>query len=132
MPTPDQTRVATFIATADNDMGMAHVLLQNAPHYYEGIGFHCQQAVKKYLKAILVTYGLPVPHTHDLPRLLNDLAAFVAFTSAERLAAVVLFDFAVDFRYELDDAPSYTSADLLDMAWLFQNRFRPLAQAFLI
>ncbi|MDO7875576.1 HEPN domain-containing protein [Hymenobacter sp. ASUV-10] len=121
-----------MLATADNDMGMAQVLLQNAAHYYEGIGFHCQQAVEKYLKAMLVTYGLTVPYTHDLPRLLNDLTPFIVFTADERLAAVALFDFAVDFRYELDDAPSYTSADLLDMAGLFQARLRPLAQAFLI
>jgi len=44
-----------------------------ARSYYEGIGFHCQQAVEKYLKAVLVASGLPAPFTHDLTRLFVSL-----------------------------------------------------------
>ncbi|RZK22393.1 MAG: HEPN domain-containing protein [Hymenobacter sp.] len=38
---------------------------------------------------------------------------------------------AVDLRYETDDAPAYTSADVLAMAHRFRAKLRPLAQAFL-
>jgi len=134
MPTPDQTHVATLLSTADNDVGMAQVLLQNAPHYYEGIGFHCQQSVEKYLKAVLVTSGLAAPYIHNLVVLMGMLRqdGVVAFTAQDLANAAVLNEFTVGLRYELDDAPGYTSADLLDMAQQFQVKLRPLAQAFLV
>ena len=134
MPTPDQTHVATLLNTADNVVGMARVLLQNAPHYYEGIGFHCQQAVEKYPKAVLITAGLPAPFIHNLVVPMGPLQqhGFVSFTTQDLTNAAVLNEFAVELRYELDDAPDYTSADLLDMAQQFQLTLRPLAQSFLI
>lgn len=134
MPTPDQTHVETLLGTADNDVGMASVLLQNAPHYYEGIGFHCQQAVEKYLKAALVAFGFSAPFIHNLVVLMGPLQqnGYVTFTAQDLANAAVLNEFAVDLRYELDDAPSFTSADLFDMAQQFQVKLRPLAVAFLI
>ena len=134
MLTPNQTRVAAFLDTADNDIGMAQVLLQNAPQYYEGIGFHCQQAVEKYLKAVLLVSALPTPLIHNLILLLSPLqqAGALQFTAQDLANAAALNEFAVELRYELDDAPSYTSADLLAMAHSFRTKLRPLAQAFLI
>jgi HEPN domain-containing protein len=35
--------------------------------------FHCQQAAEKYLKALKQEWALPIPRTHDLLQLLNDL-----------------------------------------------------------
>lgn len=133
MPTPDQTRVAIFLTTADNDIGMAQVLLQNAPQYYEGIGFHCQQAVEKYLKAVLVASALPTPLIHNLVLLLSPLqqTSVLQFTTQDLADAAALNEFAVELRYELDDAPSFTSADLLAMADRLRTKLRPLAQAFL-
>jgi HEPN domain-containing protein len=134
MPTSDQIRVASFLATADNDIGMAQILLQNGPQYYEGIGFHCQQAVEKYLKAALVASGLPTPLIHNLVLLLAPLQQVGALqlTTQDLADAAALNEFAVEFRYELDDAPSFTSADLVAMADRFRTKLRPLAQAFLI
>ncbi|QKG54817.1 HEPN domain-containing protein [Hymenobacter sp. BRD67] len=121
------------LLTADRDMGMADTLLQNGPQYYEGIGFHCQQAVEKYLKAALVASGLPAPFTHDLTRLLVSLeqVGIGRFTPQDLADAVTLNEFAVELRYETDDAPSHSSADLLAMADRFRAKLRPLAQAFL-
>ncbi|HEX8506239.1 MAG TPA: HEPN domain-containing protein [Hymenobacter sp.] len=130
--TPDQIRVDTFVRTADRDLDVARLILQGSPHFYESIGFHCQQAAEKYLKAGLVMHGLPVPYTHDLARLVNEQAAFLPFTPAEQAAAAALLEFAVDLRYEFDDAPSFASADLVAMADLFRTKLRPLALAFLI
>ena len=134
MPTSNQIQVANFLDTADNDIGMAQVLLQNAPQYYEGIGFHCQQAVEKYLKAALIALALPTPLIHNLILLLSPLhqSGALQFTKQELADAAVLNEFAVELRYELDDAPSYTSADLLAMAHRFRAKLRPLALAFLI
>jgi len=84
-PTPDQIRVDTFVRTADRDLDVAELILQNSPRFYESIGFHCQQVAEKYLKASLVVYGLSVPYTHDythdLARLVNELAEFYELCS---------------------------------------------------
>ncbi|MGY3089174.1 HEPN domain-containing protein [Hymenobacter sp. UYAg731] len=122
------------LLTADRDMEAAETLLQASPHLYENIGFHCQQATEKYLKAVLVASLLPAPFIHDLTKLLMQLqqASIIQLTQQDIADAAVLNEFAVGLRYETDDAPSYTSADLLVMATRFQTKLRPLAQAFLI
>jgi hypothetical protein len=33
---------------------------------FDTVCFHCQQAVEKYLKALLTLLGIPAPRTHDL------------------------------------------------------------------
>ena len=129
---PDQTRVDAFVRTADRDLQVAELIEQHSPQFHENIGFHCQQAVEKYVKAALVVYGRPVPYTHDLNRLVADLTPFINFDQTEQAAATVLIGFAVDWRYELDDAPGYTSAELLAMAYRFRDKLRPLALAFLV
>ena len=122
------------LLTADRDMETAEALLQVGSHLYENIGFHCQQAVEKYLKGVLVSHSLPAPFIHNLVILMGLLqqAGTVQFTPQELADATMLNEFAVEFRYEIDDAPSYTSADLLAMADRFRAQLRPLAQAFLI
>ncbi len=129
--TPDQIRVNMFIRTADRDLAVAELIARDSPDFYESVGFHCQQAAEKYLKAGLVVQNLPVPYTHNLMRLLADLTPALNFTSAEQAAATALLQFAVDLRYELDDAPECAVNDLLDMARDFRAKLRPLALQFL-
>jgi HEPN domain-containing protein len=132
--TPEQKRVALSLLKADLDMEAAEVLLRGSSHLYENIGFHCQQAVEKYAKALLVASALPAPFIHDLTKLLPPLqqANVIIFTAQDLADAATLNEFGVEFRYETDDAPSHTSADLLAMAESFRTKLRPLAQAFLI
>ena len=115
-------------------MAAAQLLAKEGSPLYETTGFHCQQATEKYLKAVLVVFGLPVVFTHDLVKLILPLQQLsnVPFTAQDLADAATLNEFAVDFRYETDDAPSFTSADLLAMADRFRTKLRPLAQAFLI
>ncbi|HET9504738.1 MAG TPA: HEPN domain-containing protein [Hymenobacter sp.] len=129
-----QQRVATMLRAADRDMEAANSLMQNSPHLYESIGFSCQQAVEKYIKAVLIASGLPAPFIHVLVKLLLPLtqAGIVVLSTAEMDNAAALQDFAVTWRYETDDAPSFISADLVAMADRFRTKLRPLAQAFLI
>jgi len=121
------------LLTADRDMEAAEVLLRDGPHLYENIGFHCQQAVEKYIKGVLVAFALPAPFIHNLVILLGPLqqANLVQLMPQDLADAATLNEFAVEFRYETDDAPSFTSADLLAMADRFRTKLRPLAQAFL-
>lgn len=68
------------------------------------VGFHCQQAVEKFLKAILTLYQVEFPKTHDIGRLL------VLLSGVNREAADALIDanwlgpFGVDMRYPGDAA----------------------------
>ena len=129
----DQRRVRISLLTAARDMEAAVALVQVSPHLYETIGFHCQQAVEKYLKAALVAFGLPSPFTHDLTRLLDLLqsAQRVPVDLLDVQQAAILNEFAVDLRYDIAEAPDLTAADLLAMAQRFEAKLRPLALAFL-
>ena len=129
--TPTQTRVLTFLRTADRDMETAETLAQHSPHLYESIGFSCQQAAEKYLKAALLLHSLPAPFIHDLTSLATTLATQVIFDQDDVSAATILNAFAVKWRYENDDAPDFAVADLLAMAHRFCGKLRPLAVAFL-
>ncbi|WP_310392753.1 HEPN domain-containing protein [Hymenobacter sp.] len=131
--TPEQKRAEILLRVADRDMEVAELLLRHSPHLYENVGFSCQQAVEKYAKAVLIANNLLAPHIHVLVKLLLPLvqSSLIVLDSTDTAAAATLQDFAVEWRYETDDAPGYTSADLLDMARRFQSKLRPLAVQFL-
>lgn len=58
-----------WIRAGDQDLLSAVVLLKHAePLIAPGL-FHCQQAVEKWLKAILIWHGAVFPKVHDLGRL---------------------------------------------------------------
>ena len=87
-----------LIAAGDRDLV---ILRKNAPDpeiATEVLGFHCQQAVEKYIKAVLATRGVEFRKIHDIKTLV-DLAADAAIEvpSGEELEA--LTPFAVEFRY---------------------------------
>ena len=70
----------------------------------EIVGFHCQQAVEKYLKALLTLYQVEFPKTHELDRLLV-FARVANREAADALSEVKwLAPFAVDIRYPGDAA----------------------------
>ena len=54
---------------AERDFEAARVLRDSYNPPYEIIGYHCQQSAEKYLKALLIEYGQPVPFIHDLGKL---------------------------------------------------------------
>ena len=132
LKTPAQAKVYTLLRAADRDVETAESLARHSPHLYENIGFSCQQAAEKYLKAALLAVGLPAPFIHDLTSLATDLSAQVFFDADDVSAATVLNAFAVKWRYENDDAPDFAVADLLAMMDRFRTKLRPLATAFLI
>jgi HEPN domain-containing protein len=66
---------------------------------HDGVCFHCQQCVEKYLKALLVELGLAVPKTHDLDHLLTLLRPHHPQLRSLRRGLLFLNDYAVDIRY---------------------------------
>jgi HEPN domain-containing protein len=63
------------------------------------LGFHAQQAIEKFLKAVLARYRIDFPRTHDLSELrgLCDERGFAPSLTEEE--AAILTPFSVGFRY---------------------------------
>lgn len=71
------------------------------------LGFHAQQAIEKWLKAVLADKGIDFEYTHDLRRLIElveELGIIFPFITGE---IVMYTEFAVPLRYEdlLDAEP---------------------------
>ena len=71
------------------------------------LGFHAQQAIEKWLKAVLADKGVDFEYTHDLRRLIElveELGITFPFVTGE---IVMYTEFAVPLRYEdlLDAEP---------------------------
>ena len=62
--------VRQWVAKAEVDYRTADRLVRDPDPIRESIAFHCQQAVEKYLKALLVSLRIEFPKTHDLEGLL--------------------------------------------------------------
>jgi len=73
MKTPDEVRreyVEKWLEKASNDLKAAEHLLA-VSGLSDIICFHSQQAVEKYLKAVLADQQVEIPKTHDLEALLE-------------------------------------------------------------
>lgn len=68
---------------------------------YDTVCFHCQQAIEKYLKALLTLGGVPALRTHDLEKLLTMLPAHLQL-SIPVACLVTINPYAVDVRYSDD------------------------------
>ncbi len=77
-------------------------------------GFHCQQAIEKWLKAYLIKQGEELRKIHDLTALVIDCEKYdPAFQELEPLVEG-LTDFAVEFRYPGESATPEDVQDALD------------------
>jgi HEPN domain-containing protein len=105
MKSPDEVLrdlVRQWLAKADEDFGVAELLLTEETPYLATAGFHLQQAAEKYLKALLVRHQVEFPKTHDLGRLL-DLLSSAEPSLAESLEKVMVLDpYGVQLRYPGD------------------------------
>ena len=63
----------------------------------EIICFHCQQAVEKYLKALLIKNGEEITKTHNIDYLLNKCIKYN--NEFEEFLGTPLSEYAVDTRY---------------------------------
>jgi len=80
------------------------------------LGFHAQQAVEKWLKAVMALREIPQTRTHDLGRLSQLLARAGETPPIDRTALEALTIYAVPLRYdELLDAPSLEADPALDV-----------------
>jgi HEPN domain-containing protein len=121
----------TLLQIAERDLETVAVLVQHSPHLYESIGFYCQQAVEKLLKAALAVHQVKFPRTHDLTKLADLLPAHLKLSDELADEAAALNIFAVLHRYELDEAPGVDAALLVASANRFAVLLRPIIATFL-
>jgi HEPN domain-containing protein len=92
--------VQQWIDKADEDRLVVHQLLEADSIARGTMGFHCQQATEKYLKAFLIFHGIEPERTHNLEFLLERCAAIdVNFSDIDPLN---LTDYGVEVRYPGD------------------------------
>lgn len=88
-----------WIEKADHDLGSAKIIYLHLPDYFDTIAFHCQQAVEKYIKAILVFYNIEFQRSHDLVYLLELLSRKIEIDEIKFRKAFTLNNFGVQIRY---------------------------------
>lgn len=92
---------------AEDDAKAMQLLAPNSEISDEIIGFHAQQAVEKWLKAVLGSRGVEFEYTHDLHRLIAEVTAAVGEFPFDAPEVVALTEHAVPLRYDeiLDTEP---------------------------
>lgn len=92
---------------AADDAKAMQLLAPNQEISDEIIGFHAQQAVEKWLKAVLGSRGVEFEYTHDLHRLIAEVIGAVGEFPFDIPEVVALTEHAVPMRYDeiLDTEP---------------------------
>ena len=88
-----------WIEKAGNDFRAAADLMRVRSGSLSVVCFPCQLTAEKYLKAVMVSRNMPVPKTHNLPKLLRLLQVVVPSDRDVRKEAAWLSEFAVEARY---------------------------------
>lgn len=101
---------------AESDLRVAKLLARHKPKPNDQICFHCQQAVEKYLKALLQEGGLSIPRTHDLEDLHDLLAPAYPQLGVSKSRLGTMTDYAVGYRYPGMHATSGNTKSSLRLA----------------
>jgi HEPN domain-containing protein len=113
LPGPDRGNLAAvFARKADEDATAVREFAGNQRVADSVIGFHAQQAIEKWLKALIAKRGDPVERTHDLDRLIEKAQAVDRGLPVDPDEVIALTQYAVPFRY----------GDLLDAEPLDRDR----------
>ena len=97
--------VRAWAAKAEEDFQTAHTMARKRKHPVPSVvGFHCQQCIEKYLKALLVQRRHSFPKTHELIDLLDRCLPFHPFLEMFRGDYDRISAFSVQFRYPGEDA----------------------------
>jgi len=106
--------IKKWLLKANEDIAVIERLLEFEPEQYtSAICFHCQQAVEKFLKAVLIKNDIDFPKTHDLDYLLDECRK-IDSKLYKNIDLKSLSDYGVSIRYpddffipELEEAKYY-------------------------
>jgi HEPN domain-containing protein len=92
-------RIKGWLNKADHDLGTAIVINEHISEYSDTLAFHCQQAVEKYIKCLLLKNSISFRRSHDL-RYLLDLLEEVVPVSEDLFDKIIKLNaFSVEIRY---------------------------------
>jgi len=104
-----------FLRKAAQDESLLDAVLECDSVSDEVIGFHCQQAAEKILKALLSDLGITFHKTHELGALMDSLARSGAPLPDEFENLDVLTPFGAVYRY--DDYDGTESLNRAETRW---------------
>lgn len=122
-------KIVEWLERARLDVHDARALYEASPSSYDNVGFLCQQATEKVIKAFLVAHDVDFPKTHDIRTLLvGYVAAIDGGLAVEARFADRLTPYAVAGRYPggfgmVSRECAEELIELMDRAWaLFEPR----------
>jgi HEPN domain-containing protein len=92
-----QKTVEAWVEFADTDLLAVSEILER-PELTNIVAFHCQQAIEKYFKALILETGKPLPKIHNLLTLYGTVKEIMDLGLDENLLATVN-DVYLDSRY---------------------------------
>ena len=92
-------KTAQWVRKAEADLLLVKLAGAKKVELRDLICFHCQQAIEKYLKAVLQELGWAVPYTHDLTGLIDLLIPTDRTWHRLRRGTPQLTRYAVEYRY---------------------------------
>jgi len=110
LPELDPTEVAAVLSRkAEGDAKVMRKLADDGEIPDDAVGFHAQQAIEKWLKAVIASRGEDFEYTHDIRHLIvrAKLEPGEADQPFDIRQAINLTEYAVPLRYEdlLDAEP---------------------------
>lgn len=105
MKRPEEVKrefVHDWLAKGEGDIKACRQLLSGGSDYSDGVAFHAQQAVEKYLKAFPVWHQVEFPKTHDIGRLVELVHSRDGELAGLLSEASHLTPYGVEYRYPAD------------------------------
>jgi HEPN domain-containing protein len=118
-------QTAEWVEKAEGDWNAALQLnrVRKNPNY-DGVCFHCQQSIEKYLKARLEEAGISFSKTHDLIKLLSLAVGAEPTWVALQPVMVVLNPYAIAYRYPGFSATKSDAKETLQSCRLVRRAIR--------
>jgi HEPN domain-containing protein len=101
-----------LVRKAESDLAAVHRTITSEGPYDTGL-FHCQQAVEKYLKALLAVHNVNYPKIHDVTVLAELAEPFCPALATMPFSLAEFNPFAVTIRYDDLDLDNDLSLALL-------------------
>jgi HEPN domain-containing protein len=98
-PDPRRAEASRWFLKASEDLQVARLAVAAQPPLLDPAAYHCQQAVEKLFKGLLVTGALAVPRTHDLGYLAELLTPRFPKLAEQIEALAWLSPWATETRY---------------------------------
>lgn len=119
-----------LVRKAESDLAAVRRTIASEGPYDTGL-FHCQQAVEKYLKALLAVHNINYPKIHDVTVLAELAEPFCPPLATAPFSLAEFNPFAVTIRYDDLDLDDDLSLPLLQEMSAKVEQVRAMVSAYL-